>query len=137
VLYIKSRACVLGGNEELADKLHDEILEEFDGKTNLKVLYRGGILNEEYCRIDGLSILVQIVDCAPHTTNLHSIIRRLMQNRGWKLKNTEETENEIYLAFNNAEIDNDSFMAVLLPHYEANDDTYKEYLNTLSNQIFS
>lgn len=137
VLYIKSRACVLGGNEELADKLHDEILEEFDGKTNLKVLYRGGILNEEYCRIDGLSILVQIVDCAPHTTNLHSIIRRLMQNRGWKLKTTEETENEIYLAFNNTEIDNDSFMAVLLPHYEANDDTYKEYLDTLSNQIFS
>ena len=137
VLYIKSRACVLGGNEQLADELHDEILEKFDDGTNLKVLYRGGILNEEYCNVDGLSILVQVVDCAPHTTNLHSVIRRLMQNRELELKTTEETENEIYLAFNNAEMDNDSFMTVLLPHYEANDDTYREYLDILSNQIFS
>lgn len=137
VLYIKSRACVLGGNAELADKLHDEILEKFDDGTNLKVLYRGGILNEEYCNVDGLSILVQVVDCAPHTTSLHSVIRRLMQTRELELKTTEETENEIYLAFNNAEMDNDSFMAVLLPHYEANDDTYTEYLDILSNQIFS
>lgn len=137
VLYIKSRACVLGGNEELADKLHDEILEKFDEGTNLKVLYRGGILNEEYCNVDGLSILVHVVDCAPHTTNLHSVIRRLMQNKALELKTTEETENEIHLAFNNAEMDNDSFMAVLLPYYEANDDTYREYLDILSNQIFS
>ena len=137
VLYIKSRACVLGGNEQLADELHDEILEKFDDGTNLKVLYRGGILNEEYCNVDGLSILVQVVDCAPHTTNLHSVIRRLMQNRELELKTTEETENEIYLAFNNAEMDNDSFMTVLLPHYEASDDIYTEYLDILSNQIFS
>jgi hypothetical protein len=60
-----------------------------------------------------------------------------MQNRELALKTAEETENEIYLAFNNAEMDNDSFMAVLLPHYEANDDTYREYLDVLSNQIFS
>lgn len=137
VLYIKSRACILGGKEQSADELHDEILEKFDDGTNLKVLYRGGILNEEYCNVDGLSILVHVVDCAPHTTSLHSVIRRLMQNRELALKTAEETENEIYLAFNNAEMDNDSFMTILLPHYEANDDTYREYLDILLNQIFS
>lgn len=137
VLYLKSRACALGGNEQLADQLHDEIMEKFDDGTNLKVLYRGGILNEEYCHIDGLSILVQLIEFAPHTTSLHSIIRSLMQKRHILLKTADESENEIYLAFNSDEIDNDAYMTILLPHYEANDEVYREYLEILSKQIFS
>lgn len=136
VLYIKSRACVLSGNEQAADELHDEILEKFDDGINLKVLYRGGILNEEYCKIDGLSVLTQVVDYAPHTTNLHSVIRKLMQNRELKLLTSEDTDNDIYIAFNDANIDNEAFMDVLLPHYQASDELYTEYLNILSNQIF-
>lgn len=132
----KSRACVLSGNEQAADELHDEILEKFDDGINLKVLYRGGILNEKYCKIDGLSVLTQVVDYAPHTTNLHSIIRKLMQNRELKLITSEDTENDIYIAFNDTNIDNEAFMDVLLPHYQASDELYTEYLNILSNQIF-
>ena len=137
ILYLKSRACALNRNEQLADKLHDKIMEKFDDGTNLKILYRGGILNEEYCHIDGLSILVQLIEFAPHTTNLHSVIRKLIQNRQMKLTAATECNNELYLAFNNVEINNELFMATLLPHYEANDNVYKEYLEILSKQIFS
>ena len=137
ILYLNSRINTLLGDEKAADELHDEIMEKFDGGTNLKVLYRGGILNEEYCHIDGLSILVQLVDVAPHTTSLHSVIRRLMQARNMQLSSAEPVENEIFTAFNNADIDNDAYMAIVMPHYSANDDTYKKYLEILSKQIFS
>lgn len=137
VLYLKSRACVLCGNEQLADELHDEIMEKFDDGINLKVLYRGGILNETYCNTDGLSILTQLVEYAPHTCQLHQTIRELMQKRSIELRVSEEVDNEIYAAFNNADLDSDSFMAVYMPHYEANDDTHKEYLEILARQIFS
>lgn len=136
ILYLNSRINTLLGDEKAADELHDEIMEKFDGGTNLKVLYRGGILNEEYCHIDGLSILVQLVDVAPHTTSLHSVIRRLMQTRNMQLSSAEPVENEIFVAFNNADIDNDAYMAIVMPHYSANDDTYREYLDLLSKQIF-
>ena len=137
ILYLNSRINTLLGEEKAADELHDEIMEKFDGWTNLKVRYRGGILNEEYCHIDGLSILVQLVDDAPHTTSLHSVIRRLMQARNMQLSSAEPVENEIFVAFNNADIDSDAYMAIVMPHYSANDDTYKEYLEILSKQIFS
>ena len=136
ILYIKARACVLAGKEQMADELHDEILDQFNDGTNLKVLYRGGILNEEYCKMDGLSILVQLVECAPHTTHLHTVIRQLMQNKKLHLNVTEPTENEIYLAFNNIEICNNSFMDILRPHYETSDAVYNEYLDILSKQVF-
>lgn len=136
MLYLDSRINALLGEEKTADKLHDQILEKFDGGTNLKVLYRGGILNEEYCHIDGLSILVQLVDVAPHTTSLHSVIRKLMQARNLSLRTDEAIDNEIFVAFNDVTIDNDAYMAVVMQHYTANDDVYKEYLNILASQIF-
>ena len=64
------------------------------------------------------------------------VIRKLMQNRELKLLTSEYTENDIYIAFNDANIDNEAFMDVLLPHYQASDELYPEYLNILSNQIF-
>ena len=115
----------------------DEILEKFDNGTNLKLLYRGAILNEEYCKIDGLSILVQLVELAPHTLNLHTVIRELMQKRNLSLNVSEETDNCIYAGFNNPDLDNVAFMEILMSHYTENNDTYKEYLDILSKQIFS
>ena len=137
VLYLKSRACVFSNNISLADKIHDEIIETFDEGFNLKVLYRGGILNETHCNMDGLSILTQLVESAPHTHKLHQIIRELMQKRGLELKVNEEVDNEIYETFNNADVDSNSFMAVYMQHYKANDDTYNEYLKMLARQIFT
>ena len=136
ILYIKARACSLSYDYETADQLHDEILEKFDNGTNLKVLYRGAILNEEYCKIDGLSILVQLVELAPHTLNLHAIIRELMQKRNISLNVSEESENCIYAGFNNTKLDNEAFMEIFMSHYAENNDTYKEYLDILSKQIF-
>lgn len=136
MLYMGARISALLGEEKTADELHDEIMERFNDGTNLKVWYRGGILNEEYCHVDGLSILVQLVDLAPHTTSLHSVIRRLMQARSLSLKTDEAVDNEIFMAFNDTQIDNDAYMAVVMQHYTANDDVYKEYLNILASQIF-
>ena len=101
------------------------------------MLYRGAILNEEYCKIDGLSILVQLVELAPHTLNLHAIIRELMQKRNISLNVSEESENCIYAGFNNTKLDNEAFMEIFMSHYAENNDTYKEYLDILSKQIFS
>ena len=137
ILYIKARACKLAADYETADKLHDEIMSKFNNGINLKVMYRGGILNEEYCHIDGLSVLVQLVDLAPHTTSLHTIIRKLMRARNIKLTSVEPTENEIFSAFNNAELDNEEYMKVVMSHYMENDDIYKTFVEIISNQIFS
>jgi hypothetical protein len=137
ILYIKARACKLAKDYETADKLHDEIMSKFNNGINLKVMYRGGILNEEYCHIDGLSVLVQLVDLAPHTTSLHTIIRKLMRARNIKLTSVEPTENEIFSAFNNAELDDDEYMKVVMSHYMENDDIYKTFVGIISNQIFS
>ena len=137
ILYVKARASVLSCDYETADQLHDEILEKFDNGTNLKVLYRGAILNEEYCKIDGLSILVQLVELAPHTLKIHTVIRELMQKRNLSLNVSEETDNCIYAGFNNPDLDNGAFMEILMSHYTENNDTYKEYLDILSKQIFS
>ena len=137
ILYIKARACKLSGAYEDADKLHDEIMSKFNNGINLKVMYRGGILNEEYCHIDGLSVLVQLVDLAPHTTSLHTIIRKLMRIRNIKLSSAESTDNEIFLAFNNTELDDEEYMKVVMSHYLENDDIYKAFVEIISNQIFS
>lgn len=137
ILYIKARACKLSGAHEDADKLHDEIMSKFNNGINLKVMYRGGILNEEYCHIDGLSVLVQLVDLAPHTTSLHTIIRKLMRIRNIKLSSAESTDNEIFLAFNNTELDDEEYMKVVMSHYLENDDIYKAFIEIISNQIFS
>lgn len=136
LLYIKSRACAMSGKEQLADELHDEIMDKYDGVNNLKVLLRGGILNEVFCNIDGLSVLVHLVECAPHTTQLHSIIRKLMRRRHIKVQVEEDICNEIIEAFNNENITDEAFEATVLTHYRDMDDTYKEYTNILSKQIF-
>lgn len=136
ILYIKSRACALCGDERTADMLHDEILEKYDDGTNLKVLYRGGILNEEFCHIDGLSILVQLIECAPHTIQLHSVIRDLMYKRNRQLQYEEETDNALLVAFNDADIDTSAFMEIVKQHYQINDDAYNEYIDVLGKQIF-
>jgi hypothetical protein len=112
-------------------------MSKFNNGINLKVMYRGGILNEEYCHIDGLSVLVQLVDLAPHTTSLHTIIRKLMRARNIKLTSVEPTENEIFSAFNNAELDDDEYMKIVMSHYMENDDIYKTFVGIISNQIFS
>lgn len=136
MLYLESRICTMLGDLKRADELHDEIMQTYDNGINLKVLYRGGIINEEYCHIDGLSVLVDLIELAPHTTKIHGVIRHLMHKRDLMLKVIEEVDNRLVEAFNNKEIDGDSYMALLLPHYEANDDTYKAYKDILSKQIF-
>lgn len=137
ILYIKFRACALTGDLQLANQIHDEIKCKFDNGTNLKMLYRGAILNEEYLHADGLSDLAHVLEYAPHVTTAHSIIRKLMQKRDMVLTTTEEIENEIYLIFNDREVDDDVFMETLQAHYSGNDDVYSEYLKILTQQILS
>lgn len=137
ILYIKSRACALSGELQSADELHDEIIEKFDDGYNLKVYFRAGILNEEYCHIDGLSTLVALVECSPHTTSLHSVIRHLMQNRNLMLQAPEEKENEILNAFNDVKVEEETFASLLMCHYKENDEVYQEYLEILKKQVFS
>ncbi len=137
MLYLESRICTLAGNMKRADELHDEIMQTYDNGINLKILYRGGIINEEYCHIDGLSALVSLTELAPHTTKVHGVIRNLMHKRNLRLRTTEETENELIDSFNNQELDDNEYMQLLLSHYIANDSVYTTYLNVLSKQIFS
>jgi hypothetical protein len=60
-----------------------------------------------------------------------------MRARDIKLNSVETTDNEIFLAFNNAELDDEEYMKVVMSHYMENDDIYKTFVGIISNQIFS
>ena len=59
-----------------------------------------------------------------------------MRRRHIKVQVEEDICNEIIEAFNNENITDEAFEATVLTHYRDMDDTYKEYTNILSKQIF-
>lgn len=109
-MYIKSRALVKMGKYRESDEVNCQLAEVFDMSTpDAKVLYVVGMVNELYTGDPGLILIQKLVEIRPQYDNGIIALRRLMNNHGLLLDETDE-DCELISDFN-SELEDAEYLA--------------------------
>lgn len=112
-LYIKARALVKLGMYAEADKVHSELVRDFNlSQPDLKLLYIIAVTNELYIDEPGIELMCSLVKERINYANGMLMLRNLMKRRGRTLHIEEDEETVLLDAFN-SDISNDEFIVLL------------------------
>ena len=134
-LYVKSRILTLLNRLKEADELHDRIALMVEKTIEPKLLYRGAIINEIHCNIPSPGFLQALVDYAPNTLEVHYKLREFLLGRNGFLREKDDSQNPLIMAFNQP-INDLTFESLLLENHILKTDDFEKYLNVVKAQVF-